>query len=159
LIEALYPNPLSSTCETIVSIRTWSYFGSLFIAELLLVLRTIAIWDRSKRIGCSLLAFMIICFSGIGYISKRFIESLGFGIRTSPNTATLSGCIFTSGSLSLDLLPYSHIIRNGNFHLNHIQGNSTTTMETLPPFQGGLSPRDCYLCLCLPGIDNQHSCS
>jgi len=58
-------------------------------------------------------------------------------------------------SLSLDLLPYSHIIRNGNFHLNHIQGNSTTTMETLPPFQGGLSPRDCYLCLrCLVSIIN-----
>jgi len=84
-----------------VSIRTWSYFGSLLIAELLLVLRTVAIWDRSKKIGCSLLAFMIICFSGIGYISERFIGSLGFGIRTSPNTATLSGCIFTTGSRCL----------------------------------------------------------
>jgi len=55
LVEAISPNPSNSTCEFLLHSRVWLVTIGLFIAELILVLRTTAIWDGNRKIGTSLL--------------------------------------------------------------------------------------------------------
>jgi len=97
LAEALAPNPSSATCAALLHSRVWLYTIGLFIAELILVLRTTAIWGGRKMIGTSLFIADVACLGAFAYNTQKFIDSLVF-FSPSPNTATISGCIASAGS-------------------------------------------------------------
>jgi len=82
------------TCQIMYTITAWVAVFGIMIAEVILVVRTWAIWQRSKRVlHCLILASFIFSVPVI-VVEKIFLDSLRF--VADPNQA--KGCSVTTGT-------------------------------------------------------------
>jgi len=92
LYHQTIPDIPAETCRISYPVSTWMILVALYLAEVVIVIRTWAVWHRNKIIGLGLGAIMIanIIFSCV--ITNRFIKSMEFGPPLYPG---YRGCFIT----------------------------------------------------------------
>ncbi|TCD64262.1 hypothetical protein EIP91_004301 [Steccherinum ochraceum] len=88
-------NVTVETCKRTYFPAGWLIVIGISIAEIILVVRTWAIWGRSKRIGIALGVVSVVALTPVLVIEHLFLNSLTFA--PYPNPAT-PGCLLTGGS-------------------------------------------------------------
>ncbi|KAF7370141.1 hypothetical protein MSAN_00644400 [Mycena sanguinolenta] len=97
--SALYyyvaPEPTMLMCQTLDAAATWFTAVGIIVSEAMLMMRTYAIFNCSKKILVFLLA-MLAVLVGVAFPTLVvFLRSVQFG---QPPTGTISGCYPVSGS-------------------------------------------------------------
>lgn len=86
-------------CKTLWDIAGWMFLWGIGVAELILIVRTWAIWDRDKRIGLGLLASFCGLWVASSYFLNEFLRSQKFTTERSIDPS-LTGCLpLESGSV------------------------------------------------------------
>ncbi|KAF9465347.1 hypothetical protein BDZ94DRAFT_393144 [Collybia nuda] len=95
LIYSLYSGLTPRGCYIVTSIATWSTVIGVGAAEIILLLRTYALWDRSKRI----LIFLVLLFIGVfttgGVSTEIFLRSIRYAPLPLP---FMRGCFPVAAS-------------------------------------------------------------
>ncbi|KAJ3482312.1 hypothetical protein NLI96_g7065 [Meripilus lineatus] len=89
------PNITEETCRRTYEPAGWLIVIGIIIAEIILVVRTWAIWGRGKRIGYALLAASILAVVPVLVIENIFLKSIVFSPHPGPATP---GCLLTSAN-------------------------------------------------------------
>ncbi|KAK7682860.1 hypothetical protein QCA50_014246 [Cerrena zonata] len=95
LFYQLKTNISVETCRATYFPAGWFIVLGIMVAEIILTIRTWAIWGRSKRIGIILGVSALVAIIPTLYIEKVFLDSLVFSPYPSPATP---GCLLTAGN-------------------------------------------------------------
>ncbi|CAL1700259.1 unnamed protein product [Somion occarium] len=93
LFHQLNPTISISTCQVTSKTASWFLLIGIIVSEMILVIRTWAIWGRSKAIGITLTVCAVLACGSVLYVEKSFLDSLRF--FTYPSRAT-AGCLITT---------------------------------------------------------------
>jgi hypothetical protein len=66
------------------------------LAEIVLAIRTYAVWNKDKRVGIGLALLLVFCQIPNGIIAERFIEAIDF--IPNPYPEIYRGCIALSAT-------------------------------------------------------------
>jgi len=95
LTHQLLDNPSPHTCSVLDHINGWSFMIGITIADMILVVRTLAIWNRDPRTAGILVAIFIATFTPIYYFLYEFLNSVKFAENPLPG---FTGCFISSAS-------------------------------------------------------------
>jgi len=88
------PFPTVHECEVTYSIAGWFIVIGIMIAEIILVVRTWAIWGRPRKMGTCMVIISVAFTIPLLYIESVYLSSITF----FPNHTTSRGCIPGSGN-------------------------------------------------------------
>ncbi|KAF8583775.1 hypothetical protein K439DRAFT_1197098 [Ramaria rubella] len=91
----LMPAPSIKFCSIMEAFSTWFITIGMIISALVLLLRTIAIWGRSRKITVPLVLAWVLLATAACYFSAAYIKSLGYEPGPLPS---VSGCYRVHGS-------------------------------------------------------------
>jgi len=83
-------------CRMMYNITGWMFLWGIGIAELILIIRTWAIWGRDKRIGLGLCAGFLSLWIVNSYFLNKFLTSLQFE-PAQAISPSLKGCLPIAG--------------------------------------------------------------
>jgi len=83
------------TCSALYKIISWLFYIGKGLPEIILTLRTLAVWNRDRRLSIGLAIIFVACFLPITGIIFVFLESVEVTLLTSP---VLLGCVLTNES-------------------------------------------------------------
>jgi len=93
-------SPRVETCQLVVSLNSCLFFSGTAASQIILTMRTWAVWDRNKQLGIALGIFFAMCaLPDIGII-VIFLKSLRFIPLKSP---ALLGCLVIEASPYLSI--------------------------------------------------------
>ncbi|KIK64022.1 hypothetical protein GYMLUDRAFT_427817 [Collybiopsis luxurians FD-317 M1] len=82
------------TCHILYGISAWMYFVGIALTEIVLTLRTWALWGKDIRLSIALPIYFLCCWLPILYINHIFVKSHTF--VPSPDSRTI-GCVILGG--------------------------------------------------------------
>ncbi|TCD64291.1 hypothetical protein EIP91_004269 [Steccherinum ochraceum] len=86
-------------CKTLFSlVSAFNLFG-IACAEVIMAIRTWALWERSRNIGLGLFATAIVVLTTVGYIEGAFMKSVA--LEVFPSATRLPGCILVAENPAL----------------------------------------------------------
>ncbi|KAH7925259.1 hypothetical protein BV22DRAFT_1089416 [Leucogyrophana mollusca] len=98
-VMVLYRDFLSGSsdraCYTAMGAATWMYAIGMSLAEIILLLRTWAIWGRNRWVGVGLIIHAAATFGGVAYSTNSYVSSTAFSPSPAPQ---IRGCFITNGS-------------------------------------------------------------
>lgn len=83
-------------CKSMYNVTGWMFLWGIGIAELILIIRTWAIWGRDARIGLGLFAGFIGLWIANSYFLNEFLTSLKF-LPAQSISPFLQGCLPVAG--------------------------------------------------------------
>jgi hypothetical protein len=95
ILDLMTGNPAPETCLVRLKIATWFIVGGIMIAEVILMLRTYAIWERRRPILIILCCNTFLTFLPSIVVTQIELASLHY---TSPPFPTLQACMADRGS-------------------------------------------------------------
>ncbi|KAK7470059.1 hypothetical protein VKT23_001497 [Stygiomarasmius scandens] len=95
---SLTPNIPMRQCHPIYSISSWFTLFGILIAEMILMMRTIALWGRDSKVSTVLVILIILGTVTCIVVLVLFLRSLKYG---PPPLSTVVGCYPTEGSIIL----------------------------------------------------------
>jgi len=91
LIRQYSPYPSTQICKLSWNVVVWCYLCSLSLVEIILIIRTYAIWEHKRIIAFLLLFMAIVSFGAAVFFSQEYLKSLIFEPNPfEPNV--LPGC-------------------------------------------------------------------
>lgn len=85
------------TCHSIFSFLTWSILSGITLAEIILILRTWAIWDRRQHILLALTASLLMLSAALSYQLALYIDESTFA-RLPIANPSIPTCALVSNS-------------------------------------------------------------
>ncbi|KAH7925258.1 hypothetical protein BV22DRAFT_1119664 [Leucogyrophana mollusca] len=70
----------NDTCHTMLGLISWLYVAGMTLTELILVIRTWAVWGRNKWIALVLFIHSITSFVVVSYSTYQYVKSLKFTV-------------------------------------------------------------------------------
>jgi len=101
------PNPSPGSCEKSIQAACWVSLVGMNMAEVILFIRTYAVWNKDKRVGIGLAGLWVVCQVPSVVIAERFLASLNF--IPNPLPGIVQGCVTPVASklVSLDWVVFS----------------------------------------------------
>ncbi|KAH8102222.1 hypothetical protein BXZ70DRAFT_60827 [Cristinia sonorae] len=94
----LEPDISPETCKRLYILSSWLIVVGIILAEVILMLRTWAIWGRGKKIGIVLVLLSVSATVAACTIEGLFLKTLTF--TTFPGTS-VPGCLLTGGNTTV----------------------------------------------------------
>ncbi|KAF9785187.1 hypothetical protein BJ322DRAFT_815113 [Thelephora terrestris] len=91
---ALGPTP--DSCKKALQAACWAGILGMDLTEIVLAIRTYAVWNKDKRVGFGLALLLIACQIPNTIFVERFIEVINF--IDNPFPETYRGCLAVSGT-------------------------------------------------------------
>ncbi|TCD65721.1 hypothetical protein EIP91_002297 [Steccherinum ochraceum] len=85
-------------CKRIYSIAAWLIVIGIIVAEVILMVRTWAIWNRSRRMAAVLIGISVVAVVGACVMEGLYLKTLNF---TTPPGPTYPGCHLMGGNVTL----------------------------------------------------------
>jgi len=68
------------TCRTMLGLVSWLYVVGMTLTELILVIRTWAVWGRNRWIALTLFVHSVASFVAVSYSTSQYVKSLQFAV-------------------------------------------------------------------------------
>ncbi|KAJ3481662.1 hypothetical protein NLI96_g7507 [Meripilus lineatus] len=127
----LNPGASTDACHILFSVAGWFMSIGIIVAEMIVVLRTWAIWERGKRIGYVLVAVSIGCL-----VPSLVLQSISFnsaGLETNVGVIRTDGIVFFDYTmimvLEICITLLNVIISNAIFPLSEILPNDLLLLQ------------------------------
>ncbi|TFK33420.1 hypothetical protein BDQ12DRAFT_409981 [Crucibulum laeve] len=88
-------------CQVAYKINTWLFIAGGCITEMMLSLRTWAVWEKDLRLGMGLLIFFLIIWGSAAAVIAIFLKTMTFRILDYPY---FTGCLNDGGSPILSIV-------------------------------------------------------
>jgi len=95
LTHQLLDNPSPHTCSVLDHINGFSFLTGITIADMILMVRTWAIWNRDPRTAGILIAVFLATFTPMYYFLYQFLNSVQFAQDPFPE---FTGCFISKAS-------------------------------------------------------------
>jgi len=121
-----HPGSSGTTCYILFQIAEWMFVISVGLAELILMIRAWAVWERDRRLSIGLPIFFVSVWTALCVYAARYLRSLKFMQIPNP---TLPGC-FVSGRSSIQFAEWALVMgfEGGILILMCIKGYQTLKM-------------------------------
>jgi len=121
-----HPGSSDATCHLLFQLAEWMFVISVGCAELILMIRAWAVWERDRRLSIGLPIFFVAIWSTLCVYAARYMGSLKF--IQLPNQ-TLPGC-FVAGRSSIQFMEWALVMgfEGGILILMCIKGYRTLRM-------------------------------
>ncbi|TFY65696.1 hypothetical protein EVG20_g5397 [Dentipellis fragilis] len=90
----LVSNISTATCHALYIVNAWTLVLGFTVSEAILVIRTYAIWEEKKIVGCGLVVLLVAATVAMGVNTQKFMESLEF-VSISKTLPHPEGCFAT----------------------------------------------------------------
>ncbi|THH29311.1 hypothetical protein EUX98_g4883 [Antrodiella citrinella] len=97
LWHQLARSPSVELCHDSFRIAGWANIIGISITEVILMMRTWALWSKDIRVVIALLVLGAGCLGGSSYVTNVFLESMTF-IHIDKISPQLTGCFVSGGS-------------------------------------------------------------
>ncbi|KAH7929204.1 hypothetical protein BV22DRAFT_1029838 [Leucogyrophana mollusca] len=101
----LLPEPSDAACHFVISCSSYMYPIGVSVAEIIIMVRTWAIWGRGRRLAITFTVVGVASFTSVTYFIAMYVKSLAF--VSVVRDSVLSGCIATSTKNDILLMPWS----------------------------------------------------
>ncbi|KAJ3834244.1 hypothetical protein F5878DRAFT_630999 [Lentinula raphanica] len=99
LFVVSFEQPLDAgVCQVLYNISGWMYVIGIALTEVILTMRTWALWGKGSKLSITLPIFFTCCFVPIFYVFNLFLQTQTFEPSPFPNDL---GCIFLGGKPTL----------------------------------------------------------
>ncbi|KAF9650130.1 hypothetical protein BDM02DRAFT_1515285 [Thelephora ganbajun] len=89
-------DPTPDSCRRTLRAVCWTSVVGMDLAEIVLAVRTYAVWNEDKRVGVGLAILLTLCQIPNGIIAEKFIGGIGF--IQNPYPGIYRGCVAISAT-------------------------------------------------------------
>ncbi|KAH7911377.1 hypothetical protein BJ138DRAFT_928553 [Hygrophoropsis aurantiaca] len=94
LIRMVTPGLSLNTCYVLAVMNCYLYAVGMGMSELILMIRTWAVWERNRKVGIGLAVYFVLLTTPTWWITAQFANSFIFGAPPTPS----SGCMLIHNS-------------------------------------------------------------